>query len=100
MRAVPDKQDLEGTGPQVSAPLVPRTPVVGTGALGICLKEQQILHLLRQPEGVPAMPTVHVQAGSAADLQEIADSLFKAKKVVVITGAGISTNSGIPVSCL
>jgi NAD-dependent SIR2 family protein deacetylase len=44
------------------------------------------------------MPTVHVQAGSAADLQEIADSLFKAKKVVVITGAGISTNSGIPVS--
>lgn len=42
------------------------------------------------------MPTVHVQAGSAADLQEIADSLFKAKKVVVITGAGISTNSGIP----
>lgn len=46
------------------------------------------------------MPTIHVQAGSAADLQEIADSLFKAKKVVVITGAGISTNSGIPVSCL
>ncbi|ROW04577.1 hypothetical protein VMCG_05059 [Cytospora schulzeri] len=42
------------------------------------------------------MPTIHVQAGSAADLQEIADSLFKAKKVVVITGAGISTNSGIP----
>ncbi|ROW16622.1 hypothetical protein VPNG_01637 [Cytospora leucostoma] len=42
------------------------------------------------------MPTVHVQAGSSADLQEIADSLFKAKKVVVITGAGISTNSGIP----
>ncbi|KUI68149.1 NAD-dependent histone deacetylase HST3 [Cytospora mali] len=42
------------------------------------------------------MPTVHVQAGSSADLQEIANSLFKAKKVVVITGAGISTNSGIP----
>ena len=46
------------------------------------------------------MPTVHVEAGSSADLQEIADSLFKAKKVVVITGAGISTNSGIPVSLL
>lgn len=44
------------------------------------------------------MPTIHVQAGSAAQLQEIADSLWKAKKVVVVTGAGISTNSGIPVS--
>ncbi|KAG6365983.1 hypothetical protein INS49_000159 [Diaporthe citri] len=42
------------------------------------------------------MPTIHVQAGSAAHLQEIADSLWKAKKVVVVTGAGISTNSGIP----
>lgn len=44
------------------------------------------------------MPTIHVQPGSAAQLQEIADSLWKAKKVVVVTGAGISTNSGIPVS--
>ncbi|KAK7720958.1 NAD-dependent deacetylase hst3 [Diaporthe eres] len=42
------------------------------------------------------MPTIHVQAGSSARLQEIADSLWKAKKVVVVTGAGISTNSGIP----
>lgn len=42
------------------------------------------------------MPTIHVQAGSSAHLQEIADSLWKAKKVVVVTGAGISTNSGIP----
>ncbi|KAG8167037.1 hypothetical protein KVR01_002726 [Diaporthe batatas] len=42
------------------------------------------------------MPTIHVQAGSSAQLQEIADSLWKAKKVVVVTGAGISTNSGIP----
>ncbi|KAH8765416.1 DHS-like NAD/FAD-binding domain-containing protein, partial [Diaporthe sp. PMI_573] len=42
------------------------------------------------------MPTTHVQAGSSAQLQEIADSLWKAKKVVVVTGAGISTNSGIP----
>ena len=31
-------------------------------------------------------------------LQEVADILASAKKVVVITGAGISTNSGIPVS--
>lgn len=42
------------------------------------------------------MPTIHVQAGSSAQLQEIADSLWKAKKVVIVTGAGISTNSGIP----
>lgn len=41
---------------------------------------------------------IHVQAGSANDLQGIADSLWKARKIVVITGAGISTNSGIPVS--
>lgn len=46
---------------------------------------------------LPKMPTVHVQAGSADELQDIADSLWKAKKIVVITGAGISTNSGIPV---
>ncbi|KAK2614120.1 hypothetical protein N8I77_000974 [Diaporthe amygdali] len=42
------------------------------------------------------MPTIHVQAGSTDQLQEIADSLWKAKKVVIVTGAGISTNSGIP----
>lgn len=46
------------------------------------------------------MPTLHVQAGSTDDLQDIADYLWKARKIVVITGAGISTNSGIPVSCL
>lgn len=44
------------------------------------------------------MPTLHVPAGSTDHLQSIADALWKAKKVVVITGAGISTNSGIPVS--
>lgn len=44
------------------------------------------------------MPLLHVQAGSADQLQDIADALWKARKVVVITGAGISTNSGIPVS--
>ncbi|KAK4227020.1 putative NAD-dependent histone deacetylase [Podospora fimiseda] len=42
------------------------------------------------------MPTTHVEPGSDALLQEIANSLQKARKVVVITGAGISTNSGIP----
>ncbi|CAN8102502.1 unnamed protein product [Discula destructiva] len=42
------------------------------------------------------MPLLHVQAGSTDRLQDIADALWKAKKVVVITGAGISTNSGIP----
>jgi NAD-dependent SIR2 family protein deacetylase len=43
------------------------------------------------------MPTVHVTPGSDL-LQDIANALHKAKKVVVVTGAGISTNSGIPVS--
>ncbi|KAL0466307.1 hypothetical protein QR685DRAFT_451054 [Neurospora intermedia] len=42
------------------------------------------------------MPTTHVEPNSEALLQEIANSLYKARKVVVITGAGISTNSGIP----
>ncbi|KAL6863612.1 DHS-like NAD/FAD-binding domain-containing protein [Trichoderma novae-zelandiae] len=42
------------------------------------------------------MPTQHVEPESHALLQEVANSLFKARKVVVVTGAGISTNSGIP----
>ncbi|KAH6612873.1 hypothetical protein B0J18DRAFT_447378 [Chaetomium sp. MPI-SDFR-AT-0129] len=42
------------------------------------------------------MPTTHVEPGSDPLLQEIATGLWKSKKVVVITGAGISTNSGIP----
>ncbi|CAK7262665.1 NAD-dependent deacetylase hst3 [Sporothrix epigloea] len=42
------------------------------------------------------MPTIQVLPGSVELLQEIADALWKAKKVVVVTGAGISTNSGIP----
>ncbi|RKU42397.1 hypothetical protein DL546_004514 [Coniochaeta pulveracea] len=42
------------------------------------------------------MPTIHVTPESGDQLQEIANALAKAKKVVVVTGAGISTNSGIP----
>ncbi|XWW94820.1 hypothetical protein V2A60_002768 [Cordyceps javanica] len=42
------------------------------------------------------MPTAHVEPSSGELLQGIADSLLKARKVVVVTGAGISTNSGIP----
>lgn len=46
------------------------------------------------------MPTLHVTPDGHENLQVIADALCKARKVVVITGAGISTNSGIPVSLL
>ncbi|KAI8156674.1 NAD-dependent histone deacetylase HST3 [Colletotrichum sp. SAR 10_70] len=42
------------------------------------------------------MPTTQVTPTEDVLLQGIADALFKARKVVVITGAGISTNSGIP----
>lgn len=45
------------------------------------------------------MPTLEVQPDNAESLQLIANALVKARKVVVVTGAGISTNSGIPVSC-
>ncbi|KAM7212458.1 DHS-like NAD/FAD-binding domain containing protein [Rhypophila decipiens] len=42
------------------------------------------------------MPTTQVVPGAESELQDIANSLWKSRKVVVITGAGISTNSGIP----
>ncbi|KAF6844255.1 NAD-dependent histone deacetylase HST3 [Colletotrichum musicola] len=42
------------------------------------------------------MPTTQVTPTEDALLQGIADALLKARKIVVITGAGISTNSGIP----
>ncbi|KAI0005264.1 DHS-like NAD/FAD-binding domain-containing protein [Xylariaceae sp. FL0662B] len=42
------------------------------------------------------MPTVQVKPTSSDLLQDVADSLGKARKVVIISGAGISTNSGIP----
>ena len=43
------------------------------------------------------MPIAEVGPDSNRQLQEIADVLAKSKKVVVVTGAGISTNIGIPV---
>ena len=43
------------------------------------------------------MPTQQVTPDSPEHLQDVANALLKARKVVVITGAGISTNSGIPV---
>jgi hypothetical protein len=43
------------------------------------------------------MPTQHIQPVSGDHLQDVANALLKARKVVVVTGAGISTNSGIPV---
>ncbi|KAM0352497.1 hypothetical protein ACHAPU_002165 [Fusarium lateritium] len=42
------------------------------------------------------MPTAHVSPESQDGLREIANGLLKARKVIVVTGAGISTNSGIP----
>ncbi|KAK0390132.1 hypothetical protein NLU13_3705 [Sarocladium strictum] len=42
------------------------------------------------------MPTQHIEPECAELLQDVADSLLKSRKVVVVTGAGISTNSGIP----
>jgi hypothetical protein len=44
------------------------------------------------------MPTTNVRSDSDGELGIIADVLAKSRKVVVITGAGISTNCGIPVS--
>ncbi|ESU07906.1 hypothetical protein FGSG_12143 [Fusarium graminearum PH-1] len=46
------------------------------------------------------MPTTHVAPESQDELRDIANGLLKARKVIVVTGAGISTNSGIPVSFL
>ncbi|TQS36026.1 hypothetical protein Golomagni_03536 [Golovinomyces magnicellulatus] len=42
------------------------------------------------------MPIVKVQPNSESELQEIADALAQSRKVVILTGAGISTNCGIP----
>jgi NAD-dependent SIR2 family protein deacetylase len=44
------------------------------------------------------MPTINVKPGEDLLMQEVADTMGRSKKVVVVTGAGISTNCGIPVS--
>ncbi|KAI0427718.1 DHS-like NAD/FAD-binding domain-containing protein [Xylaria sp. FL1042] len=42
------------------------------------------------------MPTLQVTPDALDLLQNVADALAKSRKMVIITGAGISTNSGIP----
>jgi NAD-dependent SIR2 family protein deacetylase len=42
------------------------------------------------------MPTTNIGPSSDLELQKIADALARSRKVVVVTGAGISTNCGIP----
>jgi accessory colonization factor AcfC len=44
------------------------------------------------------MPTINVRPEADLQMQEVADVIGKSRKVVVVTGAGISTNCGIPVS--
>jgi NAD-dependent histone deacetylase SIR2 len=46
------------------------------------------------------MPTLQIKPDAPDLLQNVADTLAKARKMVIITGAGISTNSGIPVRLL
>ncbi|KAK6537336.1 hypothetical protein TWF694_011527 [Orbilia ellipsospora] len=42
------------------------------------------------------MPTQTIGSQHARELQEIADSICRSNQVLMVTGAGISTNSGIP----
>lgn len=44
------------------------------------------------------MPTTRIADEDTRVLGEIADSIARSKKAIVVTGAGISTNCGIPVS--
>ncbi|KAI4124354.1 MAG: hypothetical protein LQ347_005774 [Umbilicaria vellea] len=43
------------------------------------------------------MPILEVHDGQRRQLQDIANSIARAKKIAVVAGAGISTNCGIPV---
>lgn len=43
------------------------------------------------------MAIIEVGEKGHRQLQEIADTLAAAKRILVVTGAGISTNCGIPV---
>lgn len=42
------------------------------------------------------MPTTKVTPTDLRDLQTIADTIHASKKIIVVTGAGVSTNCGIP----
>lgn len=44
------------------------------------------------------MAILEVTPENSRQLQNIANTLAAAKKIIVFTGAGISTNCGIPVS--
>lgn len=46
------------------------------------------------------MPLQEVRAGDDRVLQDIADLLVKSHKIVLVTGAGISTSCGIPVGSI
>lgn len=46
------------------------------------------------------MPVLEVTQANNVQLQNIANALAAAKKIVVFTGAGISTSCGIPVSSM
>jgi hypothetical protein len=39
----------------------------------------------------------HIKPGSEVELRKIANAVADSGKIVVVTGAGISTNAGIPV---
>lgn len=43
------------------------------------------------------MPTIQVSPDADELLQSVANGILKSRKIIVVTGAGISTNSGIPV---
>lgn len=43
------------------------------------------------------MSITQVRSGDHRHLQNIANAIAGAKKIVVVTGAGVSTNCGIPV---
>jgi len=60
------------------------------GLQHLCLDSQSALILI--------MAILEVKKDNNRQLQNIANTIAGAKKVVVITGAGISTNCGIPVS--
>ncbi|KAG7142318.1 NAD-dependent histone deacetylase HST3 like protein [Verticillium longisporum] len=42
------------------------------------------------------MPTIQVSPDADELLQSVANGILKSRKIIVVTGAGISTNSGIP----